>query len=231
MHYGAYGFAFSVEVAGDLFGFGEEEFVAFVVEEEDFLFPDLIDVGYDDGSDEFAVFGGEVVFLQLHDFGGEGLPEVEYGAPTEVGEMDFVGDFLSDGAVGIDFLRIAECDLEVGVGDVSVFDDGAVAPYLEVALFGVDDHVVVFVGAEHFGDDVTEGFFEDVDHRLLVDILQVFEFLKGVFHFPNQYSYKIQILKGKKYCIRNDNKKEYQDRKSNVCYHRKIGRASCRERV
>ena len=107
LHDGTYGLALAIKVAGDLLRFGQQELVALVVEKQHLFLPYLIDVGHDDGTDQLAVFGREVVLLELQDLRGQRLSEVEDGASAEVGEVHLVGHFFTDGTVGVDLLRIA----------------------------------------------------------------------------------------------------------------------------
>jgi len=61
-----------------------------------------------------------------------------------------------------------------------IFYDGAVAPNFKVAFVGIDDNVVVFIGAEHFGQHVPERLFEYADHGRAVNVFQLLEFRKGI---------------------------------------------------
>ena len=73
--------------------------------------------------------------------------------------------------------------MHVGVGDGAVFDDGAVAVDLEVALVGVDDDVVVLVASLCLGDDAAEALFEHAHQGGAVDVLGFLELCKGVDEF------------------------------------------------
>ena len=62
-----------------------------------------------------------------------------------------------------------------GFFDGAVFDDRAVAPDFEVALFGVDDDVEILVRLILFLQCVAENVLQHADHRTFVDVFQLFE--------------------------------------------------------
>lgn len=62
-------------------------------------------------------------------------------------------DFCIGIVIGV---RIAQRNLEVGIGDFAIGHNLQVLEYLYVALVGVEDYVEVFVRAEHLGQHVTE---------------------------------------------------------------------------
>ena len=59
--------------------------------------------------------------------------------------------------------------------DFAVGNHLEVLEYLHVALVGVQDNVEVFIGAEHFSENVAERLFQHADHCGLVDVLEFLE--------------------------------------------------------
>ena len=57
--------ALAVEVAWDLLGLWEDEFVALIVNEQELLLPDLVNLGAYNLADSLAVLVVETVLLQL----------------------------------------------------------------------------------------------------------------------------------------------------------------------
>ena len=72
-HHGAGGLSLAEEVAGNLLVLRQQQFVAFLVQQQHFLVPHLIDLGGDDLAYLFLVFVVECVVLQLQDLGCQGL--------------------------------------------------------------------------------------------------------------------------------------------------------------
>ena len=177
---GTRGFALTEEVAGDLLALGQQQLVAFLVEQQHFLVPYLVDLGRDDVAYHVLVLVVEGVVLQLEDARGEGLAQRQYGAAAELREVDGLRHVLAHFVVVGNLACLAQADLHVGVFDLVVLDDGAVAVDFEVALVGVYDDVVVLVRALHFGYDVAEALFEHAHERGAVDVLCLFELCEGV---------------------------------------------------
>ena len=62
------------------------------------------------------------------------------------------------------------------VGDLLVGDDVAGTPDLEVPLLlEVDDDGEGVIGAKHLGEDIAERVLQDLDHGVLVDVLELLE--------------------------------------------------------
>ena len=66
-YYGACGLSLAEEVAGDLLALGQQQLVAFLVEQQHFLVPHLIDLGRDYVADHVLVLVVEGVVLELED--------------------------------------------------------------------------------------------------------------------------------------------------------------------
>ena len=76
-HDGADGVAFAEMVGRDLLAFGENEFDFFLIEDEDFLVPGLIDFANDDFTDFFFIFLEDERLLVVLDFADEVLTDGE----------------------------------------------------------------------------------------------------------------------------------------------------------
>ena len=156
--------------------FRQEQFVAFLIKQEDFFFPDLVDLGSDYRADHFRIFGIEAVFLQLQNLGGQCLSQVEDSPTAELQEIHLVSHVLANLIRFIYLLSLAERDLAVRVGDFVIGDDFPVPIYLKVPFIRVYDNIIVVIRAEHFGNHASERFLQHTDHCRAVNVLKVFEF-------------------------------------------------------
>ena len=179
---GASGFAFAEEVARNHFLAWQEKLVAFLVHEECLALPCLIDFGTDDLALAFLIFIIEGVVLQLHDAAGKGLPELQDGTAAEFGHLDALADLFVHLIVVLYLLCLAQRDFLVGVGHFAVGHNDAVVVNLKVALVGIDDDVVVLVGAVHLGDNVAEAFLQHAHEGSAVDVVFLFEVGENLNH-------------------------------------------------
>jgi len=67
-------FALAEKIGGNLFGLGQQHFVTFIIEEQNFLFQNLIHLGTDNLPHPFDESVIKAVFLQFQNLGREGLP-------------------------------------------------------------------------------------------------------------------------------------------------------------
>ena len=132
------------------------EFVAVLIDHEHFAFPNLINLGGSDTTDEVLVLVVEEVFLQFEDLGGQGLAQVEDSATAEFLEMHLFGEVLTDLDVVHSLTSLTERYLKIWVGEILVGYHFTVLVDFEVTLVGVDDDVEVLVGAEHLVQYRTE---------------------------------------------------------------------------
>ncbi len=72
------------EIAGYLFGLGQDQLIVLIVEQQQLLFPDLIDLSRDDLTHFLLVLVVKVVFLQLQDLRCQCLAQVEDGTASEM---------------------------------------------------------------------------------------------------------------------------------------------------
>ena len=117
--------------------------------------------------------------FQFKNLGCESLTQGQNGTSAELGKVNGLCHFLAHLIVVGNLACLCEADLHVGVGDSAVLNDGAVAINLEVALIGVDDDIVVLVGAHHLSDDTAEALFEHAHQRGAIDVLCLFELREG----------------------------------------------------
>ena len=96
--------------------------------------------------------------------------------------MHLVGHFLAHLTVGIDFTGLRQRKLQVLILQFIISHNRTVSPYLEITFLRVDNHVIVLIRAKHLGDHVTERIFQNANHRIFIDILQLLELRKGVNH-------------------------------------------------
>ena len=117
------------------------------------------------------------LLLQIEDLRLKRLTQVEDGAAPEVGEEYLACVLVADLSVGILIgLGVGQTYLQVGIGDGAVLHHFEILEDLHVALVGVEDHIEINVSAEHLRQHVAERFLKHIDHRDLVDILELLEF-------------------------------------------------------
>ena len=169
------GIALAVEVVGNLLRLGQNQLVLLVVENQHLFFPYLINFAGDDLADLFRILLVKAGLLQIENARGEVLAQRQHGAAAERREFDLVGVFVADLVGRVDGLDLRDGDLRIWIFDRAVFDDGAVAPDFEVALFGVDDDVEILVRLILFLQCVAENVLQHADHRTFVNVFQLFE--------------------------------------------------------
>ena len=179
---GACGFALAEEVARYHLLTWQEQLVAFLVHEEGLALPGLIDFGADDFALAVLVLVVEGVVLQLHDAACQCLAQLQDGAASELRHVNALADFFAYLIVVFYLLCFAQGYFLVLVGHFSVRHDDAVVVDFEVTLVGVDDDVVVLVGAVHLGDDAAEAFFEHTYQRRPVDVVLFLEVGENLNH-------------------------------------------------
>ena len=173
--------ALAEEIVRDLFRFRQHQFVLFVVQHEYFLFPYLVDLSGNDFAHFFGIFVEQIGLFQVEYPRGEILPQRQHGAPSEVGQLDLFGHLFAHFVGRVDFAGVGQRDLLVRVFHRSVLHDRPVAPYFEVSLFRVDDHVEIFVRFVSLDQQVTKHIFQNTDHGALIDVLKLFELRERVY--------------------------------------------------
>ena len=95
-------------LARNLLGLRQLEFVAVLVEYDDFLGPRLVNLSAEELSDLLLVFVVEIGLFQIHYAALEVLADVEYSPASEVLHLNPLGEGLSDFvvvSVSIDLLN------------------------------------------------------------------------------------------------------------------------------
>ncbi len=173
---GAHGFALAEEVAGYGLALGQEKLVFLVVEEQRFAAPCLVHFACHKLAFKLLELIVDGFLLQVEDTALECLAQVEDSAAAELLEYDFAGMLLANLCLGVVVgTRVGQRYLQVGVLHLSIGHDFEILENLHVALVGVENHVEVLVGAEHFCQHVSERLFEHANHCGLVDVLKFFE--------------------------------------------------------
>ena len=180
---GAHRLALAEKVAGDAFALGQQQLVLFVVEQEGLAAPCLVHLAAHQLSLEVFEFLEDGFVLQVEDFALECLAQIEDGAAAELVEEYFLGVLLAHFRIGVVVgAGVGQGYFEVGVLHFAVGHYREVLENLHVALVGVQNHVQVLVGAEHFGEHVAEGFLQHAYHRGLVDVFQFLELGELFYH-------------------------------------------------
>ena len=94
-HYGAGSLTLAVEVARYLFGLGQQQLVAFIIEQQHFFLPYLVDFCVDDASHLINIFVIDTIFFQFQNLGGQCLTQIQDGTAAELGKVHFVRHFLA----------------------------------------------------------------------------------------------------------------------------------------
>ncbi len=168
--------AFLEEVGRYLFLLRHNQFVAFVVQNQHLLFPDLIDLADDDLSHLVLIFIVDVVFFQLKDAGGQVLAQRQNRAAPEIFELHLVRHLFAQFEVFVDGFGVAEGNFRILVGQSRILDNRPVSPDFQVPLVDVDDDVEVFIGAVPLDQHVSENVFQHPHEGCPVDIFEFFEF-------------------------------------------------------
>ncbi len=155
---------------------GQDQFVFVLVEDQHLPFPDLVDLAGDDLAHLLRIFLVEAGLLQIEDARREILTQRQHRAAAERRELDLIGILVAHLVGRIDGLHLRDGDLRVGILHLAVGHHRAVAPDFEVALFGVDNHVEVFIRLVLLLQGVAENVLQHADHRALVDVFQLLEF-------------------------------------------------------
>ncbi|MPN06678.1 hypothetical protein SDC9_153934 [bioreactor metagenome] len=133
------------KITGYLLRFGQNQFVVFIIEQQQLFFPYLINLSRDNLAHLFFVLVVQVVLLQLQNLGCQGLAQVKNGAASEMLKRHLVGHLFTHFKVLVNFQSFRQGDFQVGIFELIIFHDGSVAPDLQVSLVGVDDDVVILV--------------------------------------------------------------------------------------
>ena len=128
------------------------------------------------------IFGIKTVFLQFKYLRGQSLTQVQDRTATEIREMHLIGNLFTHLAVRINRTCLRQGQLQIRILQFVISHDLTVSPDLEISLLRIDNHIVILIRTKHLGDHVTERVFQNVDHRLFVDILQFLELSKRIDH-------------------------------------------------
>ena len=180
-HHSAGCFSFTVEVARYLFGFGQQQFIAFIIEEQHLLFPNLVNLCIDNGTYLINIFIINTVFFQFQDLGSQSLAQVQDSTTAKLRKVHFVRHFLSHFIRSINFLGFAQRNLQVRIFKVFICHYFAITPYFEVTLIRVHDYVVILISTEHLCNHTAKRLFEYAYHSGSINILQFFKFRKGIY--------------------------------------------------
>ena len=141
----------------------------------------MVDFPGDDGTFErFEAFeDGRIVVFE--DTGHQVLTQGQDSAATQVHDLDFLGYFLAHFEVVLDLAGFRQRDLRGRVFHRTVLDHDTVAPYLKVALVGIDHDIEIVVGAVFFLQRGAEHLLQDGGKSQAVDFLELLEFRKRIY--------------------------------------------------
>jgi len=117
-----------------------------------------------------------MVFLQFHDLAGKILPQIENGAPSEIGKLHFIGYIFTHFIIFVDLFCFRQSNLIRRVFVIVVFHHNAVPPDLKVPLVDVYDDIKILVASKLADQNTPESLFKNAHHRCPVNILQLLEF-------------------------------------------------------
>ena len=172
--------ALVVEVAGNLLRLGQQEVIFFLVHQQRFVFPRLVDFGRDEIALAILILIIYGVVFELKYLAGQRLSEGEDGAAAEILKFDVFAAVFSHFEVGFDAAGFAQRDLFVGIFHLIVSHDFAAAGDFEVTFVGIHHDGEIFVRAEDFGDDAAEAFFEHAEQSGVIDIFGLVEVSEGL---------------------------------------------------
>ena len=182
LHNSPHGLTLVVVVGRNLVAFQQVQFIALVVHEQDFALPHLINLAADNGAHLVLIFLIEGIMVQFENLGGQGLAQVQDGTAAELGEVYGLAHLFAHLIVGLNLLGVGQRDFLVLVLYLAIFHHHTVAVNLKVSLVGVYNHVEVLVAAKHFCQYVAETLFQNAHECRAVDVLCLFELLKGLKH-------------------------------------------------
>src|SRR5690554_2730470 len=143
-------FSLTEEVGRYLFGLRQNESVVLIIEEQQLFFPNLVNLSRDDLSHFLFILVIKVVFLQLQYLGGQCLTKIEYGTTAKMLKRNFIGQLFTHFKIRVNFQCFRKCNLQIGVFQLIILNDGTIAPYLKVSLVGIDNNIIIFVCAVRF---------------------------------------------------------------------------------
>ena len=121
----------------------------------------MVDFPSDDGAlERFEAFeDGRIVVFE--DTGHQVLAQGQDSAATQVHDLDFLGYFLAHFEVVLDLAGFRQRDLRGRVFHRTVLDHDTVAPYLKVALVGIDHDIEILLLIRLFiADSHTEAVYQ-----------------------------------------------------------------------
>ena len=180
-YHGAGGLTLTVEVARNLFGLGQQQFIAFVIEQQHFLFPNLINFCIDNSTYLINVFIINTVFFQFQNFGSQCLAQVQDSTAAKLRKVHFIRHFLSHFIRSVNLPGFAQRNLQVRIFKVFICHNFTITPYFEVTLVRVHNYVVILIGTEHLCNHTAKRLFEYAYHSGSINILQFFKFRKGIY--------------------------------------------------
>ena len=177
-----YGISLAIVIRRDLLRFRQQQLVALVIQQQHLLLPYLIHLSGNDMIDLVLIFSVKTIFLQLKYLRGQCLTQVQDRTTAEICKMHLIGHLFTHLTVRINRACLRQGQLQVRILQFVISYDLTVSPDLEITLLRVDDHIVILIRAKHLGDHVTERIFQNVNHRLFVDIFQFLELSKRIDH-------------------------------------------------
>ena len=158
------------------------ELITFIIHQQHLALPDLVNLAADNLSHLILIFLIERIMLKLQDLRSQRLTQVQNSATAELLEVHLLTHFLAYLIVGLNLLGFAQRYLLVLILHLAVGYYYAVTVNLKVTLIRVDDHVKVLIRSINLGDDVAETLFQHAHQCSTVDVLGLFELLKGLNH-------------------------------------------------
>ena len=120
--------------------------------------------------------------LQFQNLRSQCLAQVQDGAATELLEVHLLRHLFAHLVVRLYLLGLAQFNLLVLILHLTVRHHHAVTVNLKVTLVGVHDHVEVLIRAVDFRNHVSETLLKHTHQCRTVNVLGLFEFLKGLNH-------------------------------------------------
>ena len=179
-HNGTYSFTLAIEVRRNLFCLREKQFIAFIIEQEDFLLPNLINFGSDDSAYLIDILVIQTILFQFQDLGSQCLAKIQDSTTTELSENHLIGYFFTYFVRRINLTCFRQRNLSVIVFQLLIFHHHTVTIDFKIPLVRVYNHVVILIGAKHFRNHTTERFFEHTHHGSAVNVLSILKFRKCI---------------------------------------------------
>ena len=156
--------------------------ITLIVHQQHLTLPNLINLTTDNGVHLVLVLLIERVMLQFQNLRGKGLTQIQDSTTAELLEVHLLTHLLTNLIVWLNFLCLAQGDFLILILHLTIGNHHTVTVNLKVPLVGVHNHIKVLIRTKHFGNHVTEAFFQHAYQCSTVDVLRLLEFLKGLNH-------------------------------------------------